>query len=176
MQNLNDAPPFDVIIVLGAAQKKNGEPGPAMERRVVHAARYMQTIDGSMLLLSGGCSSSDVPEATTMKQLALSMAVMESRILCETASRTTLENAANCADLLRENRFRTCVLVTDSFHMRRAVITFHALGVAVRPEPVFVPWTALTLVSYCREFIALLVYPARIRNYLKSRPERTSTI
>lgn len=171
MLNLNERPLREVIIVLGAAQKKNGQPGPAMQRRVAHAARLMKADPSPTLLLSGGCTVSEIAEAETMKRLALSLQVPETRIICEPRSRTTLENAANCADLLRGNRLASCLLVTDSFHMPRALMTFRAFGIEVQPEPVTARWTAATIISYLRELAARLVYPVRIRKYLNSRAE-----
>ncbi len=167
MQNLNDAIDVDVIIVLGAAQYKDGRPGPAMARRMASAIGLMQQGVALRLLLSGGVTSTTIPEAETMRHMALAAGISEESMICETKSRNTLQNAVFCARIIKARNFKRCLLVTDDFHMSRAIATFRAMGVPARPSSVAVPLTMPTCLSYARELAARVVYPQRIRTYLK---------
>ncbi len=159
---------FDVIIVLGAAQRKDGSPGPAMVRRMNFALELMAQGVAPVLLLSGGPTSTDVAEAETMRQMALSQNLTDRQLLCELKSTTTLENAENCAALLKHHKRHRCLLVTDHFHMPRAIATFRAFGVDPEAAPVTVPLTGPGCVFYLRERLARLVYPWRIKKHLRA--------
>ncbi|MAH85112.1 MAG: hypothetical protein CBB68_12770 [Rhodospirillaceae bacterium TMED8] len=75
---------FDAIIVLGAAQMPDGSSSPAIERRVARAAELWRDNVGERLILSGGKTISDIPEAETMADLARSMGVPNDVIELET--------------------------------------------------------------------------------------------
>jgi len=163
--------PYDVIIVLGAAQRDDGRPGPAMQRRVTEAVRQLRAGAAPLVLFSGGLTRATVPECESMAELARALGVDDSQILCEDRSSRTLENADYCADLLAQRDLRRCLLVTDGFHMARALMTFRAFGVRVEPAPVTAPWTVYTLASYLREAAARRLYPKRIETHLKRKAE-----
>lgn len=153
----------------GAAQRADGLPGPALRRRVTEAVRQLQAGAAPLVLFSGGITRAAVPECETMARLARELGVDDSQILCEDRSRRTLDNADYCADLLAQRNLRRCLLVTDRFHMPRALMTFRAFGVQVEPAPVAAPWTVYTLLSYLRERVARWVYPRRIETRLNRK-------
>ena len=163
--------PYDVIIVLGAAQRDDGRPGPAMERRVKYGVDRLQKGLAPWLLLSGGATTSNTAECVTMAAMAADLGVDATQILQENQSTRTLENAAYCARVLRQRQMLRCLLVTDRFHMPRAIMTFRAFGVEVEPAPVIAPWSFYTVASYLRERVARHVYPKRIKAYLEQFPE-----
>ncbi len=59
-----------------------------------------------------------------MKALALELGVPESRIIIETKSRNTMENAVNLAKMLSSTQARRIGLVTSALHMPRSVKVF----------------------------------------------------
>ena len=166
MPSLSEERTFDVIIVLGAAQNKDGSPGPAMERRVRHGVKLLQEGNGKCLLVSGGCTQLATPECETMAELAIELGATKAQLLLENKSKRTLENAACCLEIIAVKGFKKLLLVTDDFHMPRALATFQAFGLEVTPAPVPVSLTPITLISIARELIARLVYPGRVRQYL----------
>ena len=137
-----------------------------MQRRVTEAVRQLHAGAAPLLLFSGGITRSSLPECESMAALAREQGVDDSQILCEDRSSRTLENADYCADFLLQRNLKRCLLVTDRFHMARALMTFRAFGVAVEPAPAAAPWTVYTLASYLRELVARRVYPRRIENHL----------
>jgi uncharacterized SAM-binding protein YcdF (DUF218 family) len=54
----------------------------------------------------------------------------------ETSSRDTWQNAAFSADILRAEHITSAYVVTDAWHMRRALIAFGATGLHVTAAPV----------------------------------------
>ena len=151
----------DVIVVLGAALTPDGEPTPALRRRVAHGVRLFHESAAGVLLLSGGPTRHPRPEAAVMRALALDGGVPEGCIVVEDASVRTLHNATNTARILRERGWRRALLVTDSFHMPRALMTFRGFGVAARGSAVPGAWRREPLKALAtagREAVALLWY------------------
>jgi len=67
-----------------------------------------------------------------MKRWAIGLGVSESAILLEDRSRTTYENAIHTRTLLGDSRV---LLVTDAYHMPRAMEFFIKQGLSVTPAP-----------------------------------------
>jgi uncharacterized SAM-binding protein YcdF (DUF218 family) len=98
----------DAIVVLG---------GESQGRPVVAARLFREGVAPLVVITGRG----DVP---TNRKVLLEAGVPEDRILLETASKTTLENAELSRPVLRDAGIRRAVLVTSSFHARRALATF----------------------------------------------------
>lgn len=132
------------IIVLGAgvqsqAAEYDGQPALspyALERLVygIHLAR--QT--GLPLGYSGGQgwaqSAPDSPEAKAALRTAQELGVPLRWI--DATSRDTRENAVNTAAMLHAENISHVVLVTQAWHMPRAVSAFQKTGLTVTPAPV----------------------------------------
>lgn len=160
-----DAPSFDAIVVLGVALFPDGSPTPALVRRVHHGIRLFREGRAARLLMVGGYGRAVPPphasEARAMRDLALAAGVPGACIVLEEISSRTLENAVLTKRLMQENGWRTALLVTDAFHMRRALYTFRRFEIAVeasaaerRQGDSAVYWFG----AYVREAAALAVY------------------
>jgi len=160
--------PFDVIIVLGATQNPDGSAGPAMARRVRHGVKCHRDGRAARVLMAGGCTTSDIPECKSMADLAVSEGLDAGVILQEDRSTRTLGNAVECKKVMVGQGWQRALLVTDRFHMPRALYTFRALGLNVTPEPNPVPLSFTTMMSVMREAVARLVYPGTIRRFLEA--------
>ncbi len=171
---------FDVIVVLGAAVAVGGGPSAALRRRVAEGVRRLEAGAAPVLLLSGGKGGGPgdvkvggVPaEAEVMRDLALAAGVaagvVEARLVLETDSRSTLENARCSARIMRARGWTKALVVTDAVHLPRALMAFRALGIdakgaavmgmgGARDQPL---WT--WPVHLAREALALLWYAALI--------------
>ena len=71
-----------------------------------------------------------------MRTLALDLGVPAERIELEERSRNTFENALYTAVILRRRGWRRVAVVTDAFHMPRALYVFRRLGLDAVGEPV----------------------------------------
>ncbi len=166
----HDSNTFDVIVVLGAAVGAGGGPSAALRRRVAEGVRRLEAGAAPALLLSGGKGGGKgggVPaEAEVMRDLALAAGVAEQRLVLETVSRSTLENARCSARIMRAHGWHRALVVTDAVHLPRTLLAFRALGIeakgaavagGARDEPV---WT--WPVHVAREALAFLWYAALI--------------
>lgn len=142
------AAPVDAVIVLGAALVGPGVPGPALVRRLRHGVAVFRQLGARHLVLSGGVVQATPAEAVVMRTLALEQGVADTCIIVEDQSRNTFENGVYCGCLIRERRWQNVVVVTDGFHLPRALYVFRRLGLSIMgagvPRPATMPvarWT-----------------------------------
>jgi uncharacterized SAM-binding protein YcdF (DUF218 family) len=108
---------------------------PAMAR-VLEASRVVKLVDPAIVISSGGSPHPDrriVPTGETMRDMLVTLGVPADRIVVETVSRTTRDEAVVIAPMLREQRAEQVILVTSEDHMRRSIGSFRAVGVEVVP-------------------------------------------
>ncbi|MBW7849735.1 MAG: YdcF family protein [Rhodospirillales bacterium] len=127
-------PPADAAIVLGAAVAADGSPTAALTRRARHGAAVTLAGKARFLLLSGGGLRDRPSEASVMRRLALSEGVEENKILLEEQSRNTLENVTNSLEILAAQGWRRVLVVSDLYHLPRALYTFRRFGVSALGE------------------------------------------
>jgi uncharacterized SAM-binding protein YcdF (DUF218 family) len=159
---LEDIVPADAIVVLGAAQW-NGRPSPVLQARLDRALALYQQGYAPLLVLTGGSLPGDAySEASAGRDYALARGVPAEAILLEEKSRTTVENLRGAWELLAPRQARSILLVSDPFHMGRALVIARGVGFTPHPAPTrdsliaqqpleeagYVVREALALVSY----------------------------
>jgi len=133
------APPGAIIVLAAEFRASNvpgGKdlPGPLTLERLAEAARE-QRRTGLPILTSGGWLpySNDSLAGTMARSLEDDFRVpIKWR---EERSRTTYENAVFTAKLLKADNVTTIVLVTQAWHMRRALWSFERAGLHAIPYP-----------------------------------------
>jgi uncharacterized SAM-binding protein YcdF (DUF218 family) len=148
---------IDAVIVLGAPPLGPGVPGPAIERRLDHAIAVFRARGAGHLVPSGGAVGAPPAEAEIMRTLALAKGVADGRIIVEDRARNTFENALYTGLIMRRRGWRRVVVVTDAFHMPRALYVYRRLGLKVSGDPVRIrqPGSLSTrLRLYAREALA----------------------
>lgn len=134
-------PSAPVAVVLGGAvaapwgARSVPDLGAAADR-VWHAARIHHAGKAPLLLLSGGAHEGGASEAQAMQLFLAALGVPASALLLEGQSRTTQQNAALTADVLKQRGVTRVLLVTSALHMPRALASFEALGLQVVPAAV----------------------------------------
>lgn len=123
---------YDVIVVLGAKPSPDGKRVPAMDRRVRHGVRLFHDGVADFLLMSGGRNGHSTPEAVLMQALAVEEGVPEENVVLESKSTRTLENAFFSKAVMEERGWTRALVVTDKFHLPRALFTFHCFGIQAR--------------------------------------------
>jgi len=101
-----------------------------------------------------------------MASVARAAGIPAEAIYRELESTRTLENVVRCREMMVDEGWRRVLLVTDNFHMPRALYTFRAFGLEVTPAPVLAPWTVATIVAVVRETVARICYLWWVRRYL----------
>jgi uncharacterized SAM-binding protein YcdF (DUF218 family) len=128
----------DAIVVLGggmvpyASEYEASSLADDALMRLRYAA-FLQKKTG-LPLLASGAGYYETSEAQTMKQILQSDFNIVN-VMVEDTSRTTYENAANSARILRELHMTRIVLVTSSLHMNRSVFLFQQQGIDVIAAP-----------------------------------------
>ncbi|MCY4019446.1 MAG: YdcF family protein [Chloroflexi bacterium] len=129
--------PADVIIVLGAGLRPDGRPGPALTRRSLQAADlWREGIAPAVICAGGQAESFPRSEADACREILRMRDLPQSAILLEDKSRSTEENALFSSQVMRKRGWTSAVLVSDSYHMLRAVWLFTQQGVEVYASPV----------------------------------------
>ncbi|CAN7281477.1 YdcF family protein [Pararhizobium sp. LjRoot255] len=133
------------IIILGGAFENEviaGRGGMEFNQaadRFVAGLKLAQAYPAAKILVSGGDGSFSGKyqgDAETSMAFFSTFGIAPDRIIQESQSRTTFENADNTRALLEKNGLSNCVLITSAFHMPRSVGLFRKLGIPVTPWPV----------------------------------------
>ncbi len=168
--------PYEVIVVLGAAVWPAGQASPALQRRVLHAITLMQHGVAPCLLLTGGIGTYPPSEAQVMQHLAQQHGIPGSSMVLEEQATSTFESAMRCSQLLRQHGWSRVLLVTDRYHLLRALLAFRGFGVraagsAVPGKPARRRWKRCA--TYAREGCALVWYLFRLLPILLQRRWRS---
>jgi SanA protein len=120
------APHSPTAIVFGAGLRRDGSPSPVLSDRVRAAVElYLQGKVGR-LLMSGSTRPGGYDEPLAMRQLAVQLGVPQEDILMDPGGTRTLET---CRQARQAFGIRQALLVSQSFHLPRALATCSALGV-----------------------------------------------
>jgi uncharacterized SAM-binding protein YcdF (DUF218 family) len=136
-----------IVVLSGDQVRGNGADipdalGPLSLRRVVWAAdAYLQL--HLPVAVSGGRATGDHVATAALMKTALETEFGVSVTFVEDRSHTTWQNAVETARLLFPAGLRTVVLVSDAWHLPRAIWAFDRVGFTALPWPA--PRTALHL-------------------------------
>ena len=126
-----DPPPAPVVVVLGAAVFPDGEPSPALRRRLDAARAWADSrTDHPIFLVTGGLGIYPPEEALVMAAYLEAAGIPSDRIVREPVARTTLGSVALCRQIIR-SRFadHPLYLCSHAYHLRRARLSFQAVGI-----------------------------------------------
>jgi SanA protein len=115
-----------VAIVFGAGLQRNGTPSAVLRDRVETAVRLYQTGKVEKLLMSGDNRFVDYNEPAAMRDYAAGLGIPVQDIVLDYAGRRTYDT---CYRALHIFDVREAVLVTQDFHLTRALFTCASLGV-----------------------------------------------
>ena len=115
-----------VAIVFGAGLWRNGTPTPVLADRVTEAANLYFAGKVEKLLMSGDNRFVDYNEPEAMRQLALKLGVPNDAIVLDYAGRRTYDTCYRAKAIFKVDQ---AILVTQAFHMPRALYLCNLLGV-----------------------------------------------
>jgi len=122
---------LEVVVILSEGMHTSGgfreypEAGGLTYARLFSGVRIFKESGARTLVLSGGSPiQSTESEAEVMEALAFELGVQESKIITETKSCNTMEQAAELAKLLSPTEKRRIGLVTSALHMLRSEKVF----------------------------------------------------
>ena len=120
-----EAPVKPVVIVFGAGLTRDGRPTRVLRDRVETGAHLYFEGKAEKLLMSGDNRFEDYNEPLAMKNYALDLGVPEADIVLDYAGRRTYDTCYRARDIFQ---VETAILVTQAFHLPRALYTCNQLG------------------------------------------------
>ena len=133
------APPAeaDAIVVFAGGVGESGKAGGGYRERLQQALALHDQWMAPRLVFSSGYTYV-FQEAEVMRDLAVAHGVPPEAIVLEQRAANTSQNVTFVADLLRAKGWRTILLVSSPYHMRRALLTWKRLApdIEVIPAPV----------------------------------------
>ena len=130
--SVKDVPPERVAIVFGARVLRDGSPTPALKDRVTTAADLYFAGKVEKLLMSGDNRFVHYNEPQGMKDYALSLGVPAEAIVLDYAGRRTYDTCYRARDIFE---VQDTILVTDDYHLPRAIYICNTLGVSAIGVP-----------------------------------------
>lgn len=115
-----------VAIVFGAGLRYDGTPTAILRDRVQTAVQLYQLGKVNKLLMSGDNRVVDYNEPEAMRQYALRLGIPDEDIVLDYAGRRTYDTCYRASAIFQVN---TAVLVTQDFHLPRAIFLCNWFGV-----------------------------------------------
>ena len=131
----DEARPADAIVVFGAAQY-NGTPSPVFKARLDHAIDLEDRGLAPVVITTGGSGGDPkFTEAGVGRDYLIQQGVAEEKILSEERSETTYQSVQAVAQMLRRRGAKTCLAVSDGFHLYRVKLMFSSQGITAYGSP-----------------------------------------
>src|SRR6478609_2500264 len=124
-QDTADVPRAQAALVLGAQVMPNGAPSSMLSDRITAAAELYKAGRVDKLLLSGDHSRVKYDEVGTMRKILLAQGIPAEDIFTDHAGFDTWDSAQRAR---RVFEVRSAVVVTQSFHMARALYDARRAG------------------------------------------------
>ena len=121
----------DAIVVFAGGVGESGKAGQGYEERVQYAVElYKEGYVKNMIFSSGYVYT--FKEPIVMRALALSLGIPESAIILEDKARNTEENVKFTSEIVRLKGWKSILLVSSPYNMRRAALVFNKVDKDMR--------------------------------------------
>ena len=178
---LSALPEADAIVVLGGATRGDthwsgmADLGTGADR-ITHGLALYKAGKAPFVLVTGGSTTGNRPEAEQMRDYLELMGMHRSAIMLERQSMDTRQNAIYSKILLEGKGVEKILLVTSAYHLRRAVPLFERGGFEVIPaatdyqrlvgDPIVARWLPTTddlwrSTAAIKEYVGYLYYQSQ---------------
>src|SRR5713226_5887233 len=134
---VDEVQPADVILVLGAAEYR-GRPSPVLEARLNHAL-FLYLLHMAPRILTTGGSGGDptFTEGEVGRAYLSRRGVPSEAILVESEGVSTVQSTAAAAEIMRRMNLKSCIVVSDGYHIYRVkkMLEFQGMNVYGSPRP-----------------------------------------
>ncbi len=154
----------DAIIVLGC-QLWGDKPSPMLKYRLEKTLELYNSGYGNTIIVSGAQGDDELTtEAFAMKKFLVQNGIPQNNILEEDNSYNTYQNLYYSNEIMEDNNFGSAIIVTNSFHIHRALMIANRLNMDVSAGVAqSYPNLALTAKFYFREVLAYVKDFIRIK-------------
>jgi uncharacterized SAM-binding protein YcdF (DUF218 family) len=132
-----EARPADVILVLGAAEYR-GRPSPVLEARLNHALfLYLQHMAPRIPTTGGRGGDPRFTEGEVGRAYLSRHGVPSEAIMVESEGQSTVESTVAAAEIMRRMNLKSCIVVSDGYHIYRVkkMLEFQGMDVYGSPRP-----------------------------------------
>jgi len=131
----DEARQADVIVILGAAEYR-GRPSPVLKSRLDHGLELYREKKAPLILTMGGAGGDPVfTEGEVGRDYLIRHGVPSEAILVEAEGESTMHSTAAAAEIMRRMGLRSCIVVSDGYHIYRAKKMLEAQGFQVFGSP-----------------------------------------
>lgn len=131
----DEAQPSDVIVILGAAAYR-GRPSPVLKARLDHGLELYRRGLAPRLLTTGGAGGDPVfTEGEVGRSYLVGHNVPSEAILVESEGESTMHSMVAAAEIMRRMGLKSCIVVSDGYHIFRAKRILEAQGFRVYGSP-----------------------------------------
>ncbi len=132
---VDEARAADVIVVMGAAEYR-GKPSPVLKARLDHGFSLWERKLAPHIITTGGAGGDPVfTEGTVGRNYLITRGVPSEAIILEDEGETTVHSTVAVAEIMSRMGLRSCILVSDGYHIYRAKKLLEARGVRVYGSP-----------------------------------------
>ena len=132
---VDEVRPADVILVLGAAEYR-GKPSPVLEARLNHALFLYRQQWAPRILTTGGAGGDPTfTEGEVGRAYLSSHGIPSEAILTETQGSSTVESTVAAAEIMRRLDLKSCIVVSDGYHIYRVKKMLESRGMDVFGSP-----------------------------------------
>ena len=148
----------DIAIVLGSKVNKDGTLSDRLKARMDRSIELYTTKQVKHLLLSGGTGKEGFDESIKMMEYAMEKGVKKDHIITDSNGYNTRQTAENTSKILKENRLKNVIIVTQHFHIFRTKLAMEVYGIEVigTAHPNF--YEMRDIYSLFREILAIIKY------------------
>src|SRR5437588_1627897 len=133
----DEARTADAILVLGAAEYR-GRPSPVLRARLEHALSLYRKKMAPVLITTGGAGGDpDYTEGGVGRSYLIEHDVPSEAIVVEPEGETTAHSIAAAGEIMGQMGLKSCILVSDGYHIFRAkkMLEFRGIRVYGSPRP-----------------------------------------
>jgi uncharacterized SAM-binding protein YcdF (DUF218 family) len=132
---VDEARPADVILVLGAAEYR-GRPSPVLEARLNHALYLYHKSLAPLILTTGGSGGDPTfTEGEVARAYLSKHGVPSEAIMVESEGESTVYSTAAAAEIMRRTNLKSCIVVSDGYHIYRVKKMLESQGMSVYGSP-----------------------------------------
>jgi uncharacterized SAM-binding protein YcdF (DUF218 family) len=155
----------DAIVVFGAAEYA-GRPSPVYRARLDHGYELFLRGLAPVVITTGGAGADPkFSEGGVGRDYLMHRGVPESSLIAETRGSDTAESSARVAAIMRANNMRTCLAVSDEYHVFRIhrMLGSEGIQVYLAPRPDSRPHSAgLRGLAVLREALSYFLWKMHV--------------
>ena len=125
----------EVAIVLGAGSTC-GKVSPVFKERINHAILLFDTNKINYIIFTGGFGENEtISDSQSAMNCAIVKGIPKDKIFIEETSKITYENLINAKVIMDSNDFKTALIVSDPYHMKRSMSICTKIGINATSSP-----------------------------------------